>query len=525
MSAAASDFDFDHYAASAPDETAIIEPGGRTCSRGQLAAMGNQLASALIDAGLTAGDRVVLIAPNCIEYLAVYRCVMRHGLYLVTINWHLAPHEIADILANCTAKALIVHERCGASILAELRARAACPPVLISIGTLSGCRRFSELIEQYSHSAPQRRAVGRLMPYTSATTGQAKGIRRALTSTRFNASTRKSVLPECGGSDASRNVHLCNSMLYHAPVLYVVAAELEAGHAVVLVDTWEPQLALQLIERHRVTTTFMVPTMFIRLLKLSEQVRRRYDVASLRWVLHSAAPCPVAVKRAMLEWWGPILWERYGSVEGPVTLVSPEEWLKYPGTVGRPESGIDVKILDAHGEPAPPGQPGTIYVRPRPGTEFEYLGDPDKTRAARRGDYYTAGDLGYLNGDGYLFLCDRDADLIVCGGINIYPAEIEQVLVQHPAVADCAVLGARHEIFGRVPRAVIQPEPGVAPGAQLTADIAIFLGERLAVIKLPKHFEYVEKLPRDPNGKLYKRVLHETRAGDVPTPKLTVVAQ
>jgi len=249
--------------------------------------------------------------------------------------------------------------------------------------------------------------------------------------------------------------------------------------------------------------------MFVRLVKLPPAVRERYSTASLRFVTHGAAACPPDVKRAMLEWWGNIIWESYGATEVQGTIVNAEEWLRYPGTVGRPMPGSAVKILDIDGNELPPLEVGFIYLTPHTGDRFEYKGDPEKTRRSYRGDFVTVGDLGYLNEDGYLFICDRSNDLIISSGMNIYPAEIETVLVQHRLVADCAVLAEPHELLGEVPKAFVQLVPGATPGPTVTADLLHFLGERLAAMKLPKRVEYVSELPRDPNGKLYKRLLRE----------------
>jgi long-chain acyl-CoA synthetase len=272
-------------------------------------------------------------------------------------------------------------------------------------------------------------------------------------------------------------------------------------------SAWDELAALELIERHRVTTTFMTPTMFVRLLKLPSEERARHSTKSLRFVVHGGAPCPPDVKRRMLEWWGPIIWEAYGASEAQGTIVNSEEWLRRPGTVGRPIPGSRVAILDEEGRALPAGEIGLIYLSPYTGERFEYYGDEAKTRACWRDDLVCVGDLGYVDGDGYLFVCGRKAELIISSGVNIYPAEIEQALIEHPSVADCVVVGAPHELLGEVPHAVVQPAPGAEPGAALTSELLRFLGERLAAMKLPRRIEYRATLPRDPNGKLRRRAL------------------
>jgi long-chain acyl-CoA synthetase len=273
-------------------------------------------------------------------------------------------------------------------------------------------------------------------------------------------------------------------------------------------DRWTPESALAAIERHRVTTTHMVPTQFHRLLALPEDVKRRYDVSSLRHVIHAAAPCPVEVKRGMLEWWGPVIYEYYAASEGGGTLVTPEEWLAHPGTVGRAWPGAEVRILDDAGTAVDTGKPGTVYMAL--GTQdFEYHGDKSKTDANRRDGFFTVGDIGYLDEEGYLFLCDRKTDMIISGGVNIYPAEVESVLLTHPQVADAAVFGIPDEDWGEQVKAVVEPAPGAVPGPALAEDILGFCAARVAKYKCPRSVDFVATMPRDPNGKLYKRKLRD----------------
>jgi long-chain acyl-CoA synthetase len=351
--------------------------------------------------------------------------------------------------------------------------------------------------------------LGRMLVYTSATTGAPKAINLPLESAVMALERTIRFHMSCGIALERDNVHLCASMLYHAGPLDCMAIALHMGHAVVLVERWEPELLLQLIERHRVSTSFMVPSMFVQLLKLSEEVRARYDTSSLRLIAHSGAPCPEGVKRQMLSWWGPVLWESYGSAEGVGTAVGPHEWLAHPGSVGRPLPGSLIRVLGEDGETLPPHGVGTIYLTRHTGDRFEYKGDPEKTQAAYRGELFTVGDVGYLDEEGYLFICDRKIDMIICGGMNIYSAEIEQVLVQHPHVADCAVFGVPDDLMGEAVHAVVQPLPGMRPDAALTGEIMAFLRRHLAASKLPRRLEYTAQLPRDPNGKLYKRLLRE----------------
>jgi long-chain acyl-CoA synthetase len=247
----------------------------------------------------------------------------------------------------------------------------------------------------------------------------------------------------------------------------------------------------------------------VRMLKLPEAVRRSYSTKSLKRVVHAAAPCPVEVKRQMIDWWGPIIWDTYGAAEGAGTIVSSAEWLRYPGTVGRPIPGSEIQIIGDDDQELPAGKVGTIYLTRYTGDPFAYRNDPDKTRACHRGRFFTAGDIGYVNEEGFLFICDRKIDMIISSGMNIYSAEVEQALVLHPAVADCAVFGVPDELLGEAVRAIVQPLPGIEGDAGLTRDLFTFLREHLSAVKLPKRIEYMTQLPRDPAGKLYKRTLRQ----------------
>jgi long-chain acyl-CoA synthetase len=277
---------------------------------------------------------------------------------------------------------------------------------------------------------------------------------------------------------------------------------------VVLMDGWDAEESLRLIERHRVTHTHTVPTQFRRMLALPGAVRERYDLSSLRAVIHSAAPCPAEVKRRMIDWLGPVIVEYYAATEGGGTLITSEQWLRKPGSVGLPWLGSEVQVLDWAGHPVAAGQQGLVYIRM--GTSsFSYHNDAEKTAASRAAGMFTVGDIGYLDPDGYLYLCDRSSDMIISGGVNIYPAEIESELACHPAVADVAVFGIPHEDWGEEVKAVVQPAEGLAGGPELTSELLAFLGGRLARYKLPRTIDYVAELPRDPNGKLYKRRLRD----------------
>jgi long-chain acyl-CoA synthetase len=304
------------------------------------------------------------------------------------------------------------------------------------------------------------------------------------------------------------HVHLCGSPLYHTAVLNFVVISLQLGHTAVLMDRWDAADMLRLIERHRVTHSHMVPTQFRRLLALPDEVRSAHDLSSLRVMIHGAAPCPLEVKRRMLDWWGPVVTEYYAATEGGGTVISGEDWLRKPGSVGLPWPGSTIRILDDSGAELPAGEVGTVYMK-MGDSKFEYHRDPEKTKKSRVADLFTLGDVGHLDEDGYLYLHDRKADLIISGGVNIYPAEIEGELVMHPKVADIAVFGLPHEDWGEEIKAVVQPAEGISPSPELTSELLAYAATRLARFKLPRSVDYLDELPRDPNGKLYKRRLRE----------------
>ena len=324
-----------------------------------------------------------------------------------------------------------------------------------------------------------------------------------------DAAELSTLLPQLFGiTPGAPNVHLITSPHYHTAVSVFGGTAAHMGHCLVYMDRWDAEHALALIERYRVTNTHMVPTHFKRLLALPEETRRRYDLSSMRWAVHAAAPCPVGIKRAMLEWWGPRIYEYYAATEGGGTLATPEDWLAKPGTVGKPWPITELMIADDQGEQCPPGVPGTVYMRVELG-DFAYKGDPAKTAASRLGGFFTVGDIGYLDEDGFLFLCDRKADMIISGGVNIYPAEIEAEIIMHPQVADVAVFGVPDEDWGESVLAVVQPADGVSGGPELAASILASLDGRLARMKWPKSIEFIGEMPRDPSGKLLKRRLRD----------------
>jgi long-chain acyl-CoA synthetase len=496
-------------AGATPDRTAVIEPDGRAVSYAGLAATADRYGRGLQTLGLGPGDAVAGQLPNSAEALALSFAAAQTGLYVVPVNWHLTAAEVAYILDDSGAGAFVAHERFAGVAAEAAQAAGIDPGARFAVGAVPGFTPLTVLGAGGS-GRPDPRTAGAPMVYTSGTSGRPKGVRRPLTGADPDqvplASTWFFGLFSLAPDDG--NVHLCCSPLYHTAVLNFATISIQLGHPVVLMDRFEPEQMLALIERHRVTHTHMVPTQFRRLLALPEPVRGRYDTSSLRAAIHGAAPCPQEVKRQMLDWWGPVVIEYYAASEGGGTGITAQEWLARPGSVGQAWPGSEVRVLDADGNDMPAGQPGLVYLRMGAST-FDYHKDEEKTRASRARGMFTVGDIGYLDADGYLYLCDRKSDVIISGGVNIYPAEIEAELSCHPAVADVAVFGVPHDEWGEEIKAVVQPSAGADPGPALTADLLAFLGARVAKFKLPKTIDYVAELPRDPNGKLYKRRLRD----------------
>ncbi|MCG8927012.1 acyl-CoA synthetase [Lentzea sp. CC55] len=496
-----------NIAADQPDLTALVDPSGREISYSGLADSANRYGRGFRSLGLEPGDSIVLMLPNSAELVAVYFAAYQTGLYVVMANWHLTGAEVAYLVQDSGAKAFVGHERFAAT---AVEAAASLPPgARFAVGEVDGFEPLTALGEG-EEGRPDGRTTGSPMLYTSGTTGRPKGVRRPLTG------ADPDVVPPSaawffgifGIKPHDGHVHLCGSPLYHTAVLNFVTISVQLGHTAVLMDHWAPEEMLRLIERYKVTHSHMVPTQFHRLLALPDDVKSKYDMGSLRAMIHGAAPCPVEVKRRMLDWWGPVVIEYYAATEGGGTAITAQEWLRKPGSVGLPWPTSEIKILAEDGTELPAGEPGLVYMRMGDST-FEYHKDSEKTRAARVGKLFTLQDIGYLDEDGYLFLCDRKNDMIISGGVNIYPAEVEGELVCHPKVADVAVFGVPHPDWGEAVKAVVQPADGVAGDDALTEELLEFARTRLAKFKLPRTVEYVAELPRDPNGKLYKRKLRE----------------
>ena len=490
-----------------PDSAAVLSPHGNRTFR-ELNAGSNQLVRALRARGLQKGDGVALLCGNRPEFAEVQGAVRRGGLRVTPINWHLTGGEIGYIVDDCDAKVFMAEARYAK---AATEALAAAPRVELRIaigGPIDGWDDYAALLAEQDAANIEDPAPGTSMLYTSGTTGRPKGVHRNVSQPPA-ASMMGSQLMPLSNYRPGESVHLCTGPLYHsAPLSFSLVLPHMMGCGVVMMDGWDAEETLRLIEQHRVTHTHMVPTMFHRLLSLPEQVRAKYDLSSLKFVLHGAAPCPVPVKQRLIEWLGPIVYEYYGATEGIGTHVDSENWLKKPGTVGKPTEN-HIKIFDDNGNELGPDAIGTVYIQSPGQTRFDYYKDGEKTEQAYRGDYFTVGDVGYLDADGYLFLTDRSANLIISGGVNIYPAEVEAVLLTHAAVADAGVIGVANAEWGEEVKAVVELQRGFTASPELAQELIAHCRARLAHYKCPRSVDFVDELPRQENGKLYKHALRE----------------
>jgi long-chain acyl-CoA synthetase len=495
-----------------PSWIAVIDADGTQHPAGELLGSANQLAAGLRAVGLRPGDVIAALLPNGADALEVYLAVLESGWYLTPLNWHFTPPELAYILQDCAASAFFVHARFAATgaVAADLAGIDPAARFSYGSGSVPGFTPARQLRDGQSPASPADRMSGSTMHYTSGTTGRPKGVRRALSGLDpEEVSDIAATLPQLFGiTEGQPNVHLMTSPFYHTAVTVFGGGALHLGHTLVCMDSWDAQETLALVDRYQVTNSHMVPTQFKRLLSLPAQTRARYDLSSMRWLLHAAAPCPPGIKRAMLEWWGPCVYEYYAATEGGGTIATPQDWLARPGTVGKAWPISQVMITDDDAHPCPPDIPGTVYLKMGE-SQFEYKDDLAKTAASRLNGFFTVGDIGYLDTDGFLFLCDRKSDMIISGGANIYPAEVEAEIIMHPRVADVAVFGIPDTDWGEQVKAVVQPAAGAEPGDDLAADILASLEGRLARMKWPRTIDFTPELPRDPNGKLLKRRLRD----------------
>ena len=496
----------------------LILSGARELKQSVLLERVARVASGFASLGIGENGAVALVLRNDFAFFEAAMGASLAGVYAVPVNWHFKADEAGYIIRDCGAKAVVVH----ADLLPQMRAGIPAgvsifvvptPPEIrdaygipTEAGELpKGAVAWDDWVAGHTPWTEPPRPVRTNMIYTSGTTGRPKGVRRQPATPEMQVAMLRMVsrIFDIRPGEGIRTV-ITGPVYHSAPNLYALSAARDGG-LVVLQPRFDAEDLLRQIERHRITHVHMVPTMFVRLLKLPADVRHKYDLSSLKFVTHAAAPCPPDVKRRMIDWWGRIINEYYGGTEtGGAVFHTSEEALRKPGTVGRPIEGAIVKIFDAGGKELEPGEIGEVYVRIGGFPDFTYNGMEDKRREVERQGLITCGDVGYLDGDGYLFLCDRVRDMVISGGVNIYPAEIEAVLIGMPGVQDCAVFGIPDEEYGESLAAYVEPLDGVT----LTADsVRAYLRERTAGYKVPKLFEFQRGLPREDSGKIFKREL------------------
>jgi long-chain acyl-CoA synthetase len=497
--------------------SALIYLDNTAVTRDEVIMRGRRAARGLDALGVREGDTVALLLRNDFAFFEVQQAAAELGAYAVPINWHGKVEEVCYILNDARPKVLVAH----ADLLAPLRdhlpgglnllvvptptsvqtryriAEADARPAVADAVWHEWCAAF----EPWDGAPKRSRAT---MIYTSGTTGHPKGVRRDAATLEQSAAYVELLQKVFGLVPGVRA--LIAGPLYHASPNAYGRLALPTSEVLVLQSKFDAEETLAAIDQHRITHAVMVPTMFVRLLRLPPEVRARYDVSSIKWVTHTGAPCPVEVKKALMKWWGPVVYETYGGSEvGTATLSTPEDWLAFPGSVGVPTSGTRIALYDTDGKPVEPGEIGEIYMRVPAYADFTYLNHESKRASVERDGLISCGDVGYLR-DGHLYLCDRRSDMVISAGVNIYPAEIEMTLLHCPGVHDCAVFGIPDDEFGEVLAAAVE----LLPGATLTADeVRSYLAARLAKYKIPQRVDFHAALPREDSGKIFKRHLRD----------------
>ncbi|MFW0794671.1 acyl-CoA synthetase [Gordonia sp. CPCC 205515] len=503
------------FAQSTPDKAAVIRVStGEQLTYRQLDENSTRLANHLESLGLRPGDTIAMISRNDLHMFEVYWAALRSGLYITAINHHLTADETNYILTDCNASVLFADAGVADAVSESGDIAALNRPGrrLVWGGELAGFESYEAVLANASDAPRTDQPRGTDMLYSSGTTGRPKGIKTPMPVGQVNEvpDTYTAIFAPMYGFDTD-SVYLSPAPLYHAAPLRYCGVTNSVGGTVVFLDRFDPEAALGAIDKFHVTHSQWVPTMFIRMLKLPDEVRAKYDVSSLKIAVHAAAPCPVEVKRKMIEWWGPVIYEYYASTEAAgATFIGPQEALERPGSVGKALMGI-VHICDEDGDDVATGETGLVYFE-REEPSFQYHNDPEKTRKAQHPEHQnwsTTGDVGYLDADGYLYLTDRKAFMIISGGVNIYPQEAENVLIGHPAVYDVAVIGVPDEDLGEVTKACVQLDPAFTPSPELAAELIEFTKDSIAAYKAPRSVDFVDDLPRTPTGKLVKGELRK----------------
>ena len=500
------------HALAQPNRAAfVMATSGEVVSYGELEARSNRLAHLLRALGLRRLDHFSVFMENHVRF--VEGCVAGHraGLYYTCVNSFLTAGELAYILDNSQSQVLITSEAKRAIALAALAQAPRVKLVLVVDGPTEGdrVRNLDEATAEFPSTPIADEALGGAMLYSSGTTGRPKGVLRPLPEQPPSQPLPLMAFLSRLWRFRADQVYLSPAPLYHSAPLAGVSGTLETGGTAVVMEHFDPEQFLRLVETHKVTHTQLVPTMFSRMLKLPEASRRRYDLSSLKVAIHAAAPCPIPVKEQMIDWWGPVILEYYGATEGMgFTFCDSAEWLAHKGTVGKTLFG-ELHILDPEMREVPTGQTGKLWFKT--GSPFAYFDDPEKSREATSpdGTMTTVGDIGHVDAEGYVYLTDRSAFMIISGGVNIYPQECENLLVTHPKVYDAAVFGVPNDELGEEVKAVVQLMPGHEAGEAMAAELIVFCRENLAHPKCPRSVDFMEQLPRLPTGKLYKTPLRE----------------
>jgi long-chain acyl-CoA synthetase len=489
-----------------PGAPAVLAGPDGPLTYGELASRAHQLVHLFRHLGAGPDAPVAVIADNGNTLLEASLACHESGMHMIPLNTHLSSYELGAIMRLSGARVLLVQSRLAH--LLEGLDLASSGVAVCSIGEVDGLTDLNAARAGHPTTLPEDRRQGGLFVYTSGTTGQPKGIRRPLRDGDVGQlANDAAVFGRAFDFRPFDGPMLVSTGMFHGGSHAYYMGGLNVGHALVIMGRFDAEQTLATIEAHCVRSGYMVPTQFHRLLQLPEAVRTRYDLSSLHSIVHSAAPCPRAVKEQMMQWWGPVIWETYGGVEGAATIAKPAAWLEHPGTVGRAVRGVRLSILDDDGVELPAGEVGHIYVDN--GVGFTYHGEPDQTAAAFRGRHFSLGDLGHLDDDGFLYIADRAKDMIITGGTNVYPAEIEGVLLDHPSVRDVAVIGLPDPDWGETVAAVVEPVAGRSPDAALEAELDAHCRARLASFKVPRKWFFADDLPRTEAGKLAKRTLRE----------------
>jgi long-chain acyl-CoA synthetase len=501
------------HAKTNPDKPAyIMASTGETVTYGELDARSNQGAHLFRSLGIGKGDSIALFMDNTPRYYEVLWAAQRSGLRFTAVSSKLTAGEVEYIVKDCEAKALVCSEGVADAAL-QVASLIDGVKLFMTDGAAQPYESFEDARATFPTTPIADEGQGGAMLYSSGTTGRPKGVKRAITGEQpIDAPNGLSMMGQMLYGWTPDSIYLSPAPLYHAAPLGWSMAVQALGGTVVVMERFDPEHALGLIEKHKVTTAQWVPTHFVRMLKLPEDVRAKYDVSSLNQVFHAAAPCPVPIKEQMIAWWGPIISEYYAGTEGNgFTAINSEQWLAHKGSVGKSLTA-ELKICDDEGEPLPPRSEGVVYFAG--GGQFEYHNDPKKTAESRnKHGWTTLGDVGWVDEEGYLYLTDRKSFMIISGGVNIYPQEIENLLITHPKVADVAVVGGPHEEMGEEVIAVIEPADWADAGDALAAELNAFARANLSHVKTPRKIDFMQELPRHQTGKLYKRLIRDAYWG------------